>query len=289
MNQQPDTPEHLTALREQILARCNEEELRTLCADLGVDYDDLPAMGRADKARELVALLNRQGRIAELEATLARPRSVASRIRHALDGDQQRDLRNRQAMLQLVHNTWVKGVLEQSLHGAALIALGMTEQAEAVEHPWDMVLQAPDQPDRTLPPGTKIINTFDEMNQALLILGEPGSGKTTMLLELARDTIARAEQDPTQPIPVVFNLSSWAEKRQPLAEWLVEELNSKYNIPKKIAQPWVENDELLLLLDGLDEVKLEYREACVQAINEFRQEHGWSRWSFAAAVRIMPP
>jgi hypothetical protein len=30
----------------------------------------------------------------------------------------------------------------------------------------------------------------------------------------------------------------------------------------------------LLLLDGLDEVKLECREACVQAINEFRQEHG---------------
>ena len=177
-------------------------------------------------------------------------------------------------MLQLVHNIWVKGVLEQSLHGAALIELGMTEQAQAVEHPWDMVLQAPDQPDRTLPPGTQIINTFDEMNCALLILGEPGSGKTTMLLELARDTIARARADPTQPIPVVFNLSSWAEKRRPLVEWLVEELNAKYNIPKKIARPWVEKDELLLLLDGLDEVKLEYREACVQAINEFRQEHG---------------
>jgi len=34
----------------------------------------------------------------------------------------------------------------------------------------------------------------------------------------------------------------------------------------------VENDELLLLLDGLDEVALERREACVQALNEFSQE-----------------
>ena len=274
MSPQPYTTEQLAALREQILARCNDEELRTLCADLGVDYDDLPAIGRANKARELVALLNRQDRIPELEAILARPPSAASRIRHALNGDQLRALRNRKDMLQLVHNFWVKSVLEQSLHGAAIIALGMTEQAQAVEHPWDMVLQAPDVPDRTLPPGTQMINTFDEMNQALLILGEPGSGKTTMLLELARDTIARAQADPAQPIPVVFNLSSWAEKRPPLATWLAEELNVKYNIPKKIARPWVENDELLLLLDGLDEVKLQVREACVQAINEFRQEHG---------------
>lgn len=33
MNQQPAPLESLTTLREQILARCNEEELRTLCAD----------------------------------------------------------------------------------------------------------------------------------------------------------------------------------------------------------------------------------------------------------------
>jgi hypothetical protein len=265
MNPPPYTPQDLTALREQILARCNDQELRTLCADLGVDYDDLPVMGRANKARELVAFLERRNRLPELPPLLARPRPA--KIRPA-------QLRNRQAMLQLVHNFWVKGVLEQSLHGAVIIALGLQERAGAVERPWDMVLQAPEKPDRNLPPGTKIIDVFDEMSCALLILGEPGSGKTTMLLKLARDTIARAEQDPTRPIPVVFNLSSWAEKRQPLVEWLIVELNIKYNIPKKIARPWVEKDELLLLLDGLDEVKLECQAACVQAINEFRQEHG---------------
>lgn len=180
--------------------------------------------------------------------------------------------RNRRAMLELVKNTWVKGVLEQSLHGAAMIELGLEERADAVERPWDM-LQAPDQPNRPIPHGTKIVDVFDQMSQALLILGEPGSGKTTMLLDMAHDTIARAEDDSTQPIPVVFNLSSWVEKRQPIAEWLVDELNSKYSIPKRIARPWVENDELMLLLDGLDEIKLEHRETCIKAINVFRQEH----------------
>jgi hypothetical protein len=182
--------------------------------------------------------------------------------------------RNRKAMLQLVKNTWVKGVLEQSLHGAVMIELGLEYRADVVERPWDMVLQTAGQPNYTLPRGTKIVGVFDEMKGALLILGGPGSGKTTMLLELARDLIARAEWDDGQPMPVVFNLSSWAENQQPIVDWLVDELNSKYYISKKVARDWVENDDLVLLLDGLDEVKLEQRDACVQAINDFRKEHG---------------
>ncbi len=203
--------------------------------------------------------------------------------------EQRRAMRNRRAMLQLVKNTWIKGVLEDSLHGAAMIELGMEERADAVERPWDMVVQMPDREDQNLPPGTKIIDVFDEANGSLLILGEPGSGKTTMLLDLARDTIARAEEDPTQPIPVVFKLSSWMERRRsiarrlldhllgkysgPLAEWLLDELNTKYQIPKYIARSWVENDALLLLLDGLDEVAEKQQVACVKAINRFCGRH----------------
>jgi hypothetical protein len=85
--------------------------------------------------------------------------------------------RNRYAMLELVRNTWIKGVLEKSLHGAVVLELGLEERADAVERPWDVVLRTIDQPNRTLPRGTKIIDVFDAMNGALLILGEPGSGK----------------------------------------------------------------------------------------------------------------
>jgi hypothetical protein len=94
-----------------------------------------------------------------------------------------------------------------------------------------------------------------------------------MLLELARDTIARAEKDSNEPIPAVFNLSSWIDSKQSIADWLVEELNTKYRIPKTIALSWIETDMLLLLLDGLDEVALERREKCVKAINAFQKEH----------------
>jgi hypothetical protein len=111
------------------------------------------------------------------------------------------------------------------------------------------------------------------MNGELLILGEPGSGKTTTLLELARDLIDRAVADETQLIPVVFNLSSWAQERNALSEWFVNELNTKYQVPKKTGKAWVENDQLILLLDGLDEVNANYRNVCVGAINSFRNEH----------------
>lgn len=191
-----------------------------------------------------------------------------------LDPTNVRNQRNHQVMRHLVSSFWIDGVLKHSLYNEVLIRLNLEKHPSAVDNrPWDLILQQPGKPNNTLPPGTAIVEVFDQMNQLLLILGEPGSGKTTMLLELAEALLKRAEVDPTHPTPVVFNLSSWAEKRPPLADWLIEELRTKYNIPKKVAVDWVENDELLLLLDGLDEVKENHRNACAEAINTFRQQH----------------
>jgi hypothetical protein len=43
----------------------NETELRDICFDLYVDYDSLPGPGKRDKARELVAFIDRHGQIDE--------------------------------------------------------------------------------------------------------------------------------------------------------------------------------------------------------------------------------
>ncbi len=181
---------------------------------------------------------------------------------------------NRQHLLTKVRTFWITGVLEHSLYGATLIALGLQKEAEAVANPWRLVLQQPDLAPQRLPAGTRIIEAYDDAGGELLILGEPGSGKTTLLLELARDLLERAAGDDEHPMPVIFNLSSWATKQQPLASWLVDELNSKYQVPRKQAQRWVESDAILPLLDGLDEVAAPTRIACLKAINKYRQEHG---------------
>lgn len=185
------------------------------------------------------------------------------------------EYRNRQALLNKVRNYWVKGVLENALHDRVWIDLNLEERPQAVAHPLHLDLETLDKP-QPLPSGTRIIDRFDALGEGrtLLILGEPGSGKTTMLLELARHLVTRAEQDIGQPIPVVFNLSSWVSQKQDVCDWLVKELNTKYQVPKKVGQTWVNKQQLLLLLDGLDEVQAEYREGLIDALNAFHQEYG---------------
>ena len=181
---------------------------------------------------------------------------------------------NRQRFLRKVRAFWITGVFEHSLHGAALLALGLQEQPDAVANPWQLVLQHSTGAPRSLPAGIRITEVYDRAEGELLILGAPGSGKSTLLLELARELLSRAEHDERHPLPAVFNLSSWASQQQPLADWLVEELSSTYQVPRKLGRAWVEADQILPLLDGLDEVAPQDRTTCIEAINTYRQEHG---------------
>jgi len=183
--------------------------------------------------------------------------------------------RDRQILLNKVKNYWIKGVLENSLHGRAAIELGLVEKLDAVEQPWGLMWEMVEMPKQSLPLGTRIIDKFNELGEGrtLLILGEPGSGKTTTLLELARDLIIQAEADISIFAPVVFNLSSWQNK-QSISDWLVQELNTKYQVSKELGRAWIEAEQLLLLLDGLDEVRSDRRQACVIAINQFIQDNG---------------
>lgn len=65
-SQQPDSIEQLKALRDCIVLHFDEGELKTMCFDLGVNYDDLDGDAISEKARELVLYMNRLGRCDEL-------------------------------------------------------------------------------------------------------------------------------------------------------------------------------------------------------------------------------
>jgi adenylate kinase family enzyme len=186
------------------------------------------------------------------------------------------EYRQRKVLLSKVKEYWIKGVLERSLHIKAMIELGLEERLDAVERPFSGFEELPEGSRQILPTGTGATEVFNKIGEGrtLLILGEPGSGKTITLLKLAQNLIASAEENVSCLIPVVFNLSSWGSKHQTIADWLVQELWSKYGVPKEFGKDWVKNQQLLLLLDGLDEVKADRREACVEAINQFMQEHG---------------
>ena len=188
-----------------------------------------------------------------------------------LEAAERRDLK---ILLGKVKRFWLEGVLERTIRRAGLVELGKEIQPEAVGNPWEAVLELPYEGSRAVASGKGISEVFDEVEHSVLILGQPGSGKTTTLLTLVRELATRAERDPVHPIPVVFHLSSWVGPEQALDTWLVDELSDKYQIPRKIGKDWLERHRLLLLLDGLDEVKGEHRAACVEAVNRYAREIG---------------
>ncbi|MBC1280882.1 NACHT domain-containing protein, partial [Nostoc sp. UCD121] len=161
--------------------------------------------------------------------------------------------------------------LRQSLHNAVLINLGKESQPQQVKRPWDAEIKIGLKPAEPLPDTTTTLEVFDSQEIAgkLLILGAPGAGKTTTQLELAQALVKRAEEQPDYPVPVLFNVSSWKDDRQSLTDWLVAELKSKYGVSTKLGKDWVNNHQLLPLLDGLDELEPQRQEPCVNAINQF--------------------
>jgi hypothetical protein len=179
---------------------------------------------------------------------------------------------NRSVMLRRVRTVWLESVLEESLHGGEIIDLGFAYRPSALAGSDQPGWQQTEEYDYLLPVGTKIPDVFAAAEGVLLVLGEPGAGKTTMLLQLVSHLMDRAEKDDNQPMPAVFSLATYADER-PLSDWLVDELANNYEVPRKLSRQWVETGQFIPLLDGLDEVAAEHRPACAVAINDFRQQH----------------
>ncbi len=73
------SPQETLIRYQQILTgHFDEGELRTLCFALGVEYEDLPGLGQADKSRELIRYLIRHQRLAELGRVVAQMRPEVS-------------------------------------------------------------------------------------------------------------------------------------------------------------------------------------------------------------------
>jgi DNA polymerase III delta prime subunit len=130
----------------------------------------------------------------------------------------------------------------------------------------------------------------DIKNQQLLILGEPGAGKTTTMLELAQELLKRVKPQNDYPIPVLLKLSSWKKEQRTMFAWLVYKLEKEYKggISTEDLKKLLIQDKLLLMLDGLDELEESSRKNCVEAINDLLKKGeiipGGGEWSPSCIV-----
>ena len=174
------------------------------------------------------------------------------------------------ALLKLVENE-VNRRLALSLYKSISIPLEKDSQPQQIEHPCRVEVKIGNKPRIHIPPDAGILEIFEnpEFSGQLLILGKPGSGKTTVMLELAQSLLAKARQDVSEPIPILFNLETWANPNQSIPSWVIEELNAVYNIPRKVAKTYLAQKRLLPMLDGLDEVRAGLQANCIRAINQW--------------------
>jgi HEAT repeat protein/Cdc6-like AAA superfamily ATPase len=176
--------------------------------------------------------------------------------------------------------------LSSSIHDACFIDIGL-EETPGATLPWHYVsypLQG------TATSFSSVDQAFAHFRGRLLILGAPGSGKTTSMLHIGRRILTEAQRDPHAATPVLLNLSSFEEskpmlswltsmfslwKSRPLPDptlafdqWLIQELSRLPFPGEHLAQRWVKEGNLALLLDGLDEIQEDRRPAVVAAINQ---------------------
>jgi sugar-specific transcriptional regulator TrmB/MFS family permease len=154
--------------------------------------------------------------------------------------------------------------LDQKLAGRQPINLRKVPSTEGTNEETSSYFVSIDQEDVQ---GT-IQNIFDEANGRLLIIGVPGSGKTVLMLQLVLALL----KNKTAAIPVVLNLATWQGSYRKLEDWLEKILPAELGVNSVLAKKVMEEIPLILLLDGLDEVKETERKSCLEAIGFYGAE-----------------
>jgi len=104
----------------------------------------------------------------------------------------------------------------------------------------------------------------------LVILGGPGSGKTTLTVQLLLELLATRQHG--EPIPVLLSLAGWDPTIHPqLYGWLAERLAEDYpslrafgpGVPRALG----EQGQILPILDGLDELPPARQPEVITALN----------------------
>ncbi|PSB21943.1 NACHT domain-containing protein [Phormidesmis priestleyi ULC007] len=117
--------------------------------------------------------------------------------------------------------------------------------------------------------GLEAVNRFDK----LIVLGRPGVGKTTFLKYLALQCSLGEFQ--VQRVPMFISIKDFAEmpKRSGLLDYINQQIVGYGNSSLRVADSLLQNGRMLILLDGLDEVKGQDSKWVVQEVQRFSMQY----------------
>ena len=133
-----------------------------------------------------------------------------------------------------------------------------------------------DGPDALAGGGNELVEVLWRVpTRRLVVLGEPGAGKTMLMVRLVLDLLARRRDG--EPVPVLASVASWDPSSQNLHEWLASSLTVDHpdlaapapghTVTTRISA-LLREGIIMPILDGLDEIPEDIRGPAISKIND---------------------
>ena len=122
--------------------------------------------------------------------------------------------------------------------------------------------------------------TVASQKQFLMVLGAPGSGKSTFLRKIGLESFKGKKGNfKHQAIPVLLELKKFTENKIDLKALIEAEFTTcGFPKPKQFTESALEKGKLLILLDGLDEVPSANVNSVIDAIQDFVDRYDKNRY-----------
>jgi predicted NACHT family NTPase len=154
-----------------------------------------------------------------------------------------------------------------SVHFLNHLSIGRFSSIEALEKEFRKQPRRLQAQERCTQDGMTIANNYP----FLMVLGAPGAGKSTYLRRIGLEALrGRQSQFHHECIPVMLELKRFDGERVDIKSAIVSEFrNVGIDFPEKFVESALQKGQLLILLDGLDEVPKVNQNKLIQAIQDF--------------------
>ena len=125
--------------------------------------------------------------------------------------------------------------------------------------------------------GSDLASVIDQIPTGrLVVLGEPGSGKTMLMVRLVLDMLARRHAG--GPVPVLLPIATWDPASEDFREWLISRLDIDYpalvesavkgSTAASSSRALLDQGLIIPIIDGLDEIPDVVRGPAIAKIND---------------------